>query len=84
MLAAAGVLTWMILWMRKNARTMGGHLRDKVDAAETATAVSVIAFVAVLREGFVGAEQVRAQEDWTFLTATAIRRSQPRSEIRWA
>lgn len=51
-LAAASVLTWMILWMRKNARTLGGELRAKVDTATTAGAVSVIAFVAVAREGF--------------------------------
>ena len=51
-LAAACVLTWMILWMRKNARTLGGELRSKVDAATTASAVALIAFVAVLREGF--------------------------------
>ncbi|MFZ4720404.1 MAG: FTR1 family iron permease, partial [Ilumatobacteraceae bacterium] len=51
-LFAAGVLTWMILWMRKNARTMGGELRAKVDEAATAGAVTFIAFVAVAREGF--------------------------------
>lgn len=49
--AAAAVLTWMILWMHRNARHMGGQLRAKVDAATTATAVAVIAFVAVVREG---------------------------------
>jgi high-affinity iron transporter len=51
-LFAALVLTWMILWMRKNARSMGGHLRVKVDSATTASAVAFIAFVAVAREGF--------------------------------
>jgi high-affinity iron transporter len=51
-LSAGVVLTWMILWMRKNARTMGNHLRAKVDSAETAGSVAVVAFVAVAREGF--------------------------------
>lgn len=51
-LAAALVLTWMILWMRKNARSLGGELRTKVDGATTASAVALIAFVAVVREGF--------------------------------
>jgi high-affinity iron transporter len=51
-LAAALVLTWMILWMRKNARNMGGELRSKVDGATTASAIMVIAFVATAREGF--------------------------------
>lgn len=50
-LAAAAVLTWMILWMHRNARNMGGQLRAKVDEATTATAVVAIAFVAVVREG---------------------------------
>jgi high-affinity iron transporter len=48
---AASVLTWMVFWMRKNARTLGGELRAKVDAATTTRALMVIAFIAVLREG---------------------------------
>lgn len=51
-LAAAVVLTWMILWMHKNSKSMGGELRAKVDGATTANAVAFIAFVAVAREGF--------------------------------
>jgi high-affinity iron transporter len=51
-LFAAAVLTWMILWMRKNARNMGGELRSRLDGADTVGAVAVIAFVAVAREGF--------------------------------
>ena len=50
--AAAVVLTWMILWMRKNARAMSGDLRSKIDGATTASAVMFISFVAVAREGF--------------------------------
>jgi high-affinity iron transporter len=54
MLAAAScaVLTWMIFWMRRNARSIGGELRAKVDAATTVKALTVLAFVAVAREGF--------------------------------
>ncbi len=51
-LAAALVLTWMILWMRKNARGMSGGLRSKIDGATSARAIMFIAFVAVAREGF--------------------------------
>jgi high-affinity iron transporter len=51
-LVAALVLTWMILWMRKNARSMGGHLRSQIEGATTANAIMFIAFVAVVREGF--------------------------------
>ena len=50
-LAAASVLTWMIFWMREHSRTMGAELRRQVAEATTATALSLIAFVAVLREG---------------------------------
>ncbi|MBU3688482.1 MAG: iron transporter [Acidimicrobiales bacterium mtb01] len=49
--AAAGVLTWMIFWMRANARSLGSELRSKVDAATGAAALGVIAFVATVREG---------------------------------
>ena len=49
--AAASVLTWMIFWMRANARTLGSELRSRVDAATGATALAVIAFVATVREG---------------------------------
>ena len=51
-LSAALVLTYMILWMHRNARSMGGHLRSKVDHAQTAGALAVVAFIAVAREGF--------------------------------
>jgi high-affinity iron transporter len=51
-LLACLVLTWMILWMHKNSKSMGGHLRAKVDGAENGAAVAAIAFVAVAREGF--------------------------------
>jgi len=50
-LSAALVLTYMILWMRKNSRTLGGHLRAKIDMADTGYALGVVAFVAVAREG---------------------------------
>lgn len=49
-LAAVGVLTYMIFWMRTNSRSLGSHLRGKVDRSTNA-ALFTIAFVAVLREG---------------------------------
>lgn len=51
-LASCAVLTWMIFWMRRNSRSLGGELRAKVDAATTTQALTVLAFVAVAREGF--------------------------------
>lgn len=53
-LTAAGVLTWMIFWMGRQARYIKGELHTKVDAAlegGSAVALAMIAFVAVLREG---------------------------------
>jgi high-affinity iron transporter len=50
--SAALVLTWMIFWMRKNARGMSSELRARLDAAGTPTSVALIAFVATAREGF--------------------------------
>ena len=49
-LAAVGVLTYMIFWMRTNSRSLGAELRGKVDRSSSA-ALFTIAFVAVLREG---------------------------------
>jgi high-affinity iron transporter len=53
-LLAAGVLTWMIFWMRRQARTIGGELRSRVNQAIASGAVlglASITFIGVLREG---------------------------------
>src|SRR3954452_1275514 len=53
LLAAAGV-TWMVFWMRKQARTLGGHLRSQVSSAIVAGggfALASVAFIGVAREG---------------------------------
>lgn len=52
--AAAGVLTWMVFWMRRQARTIKGELQHRVDealASGSGLALAGIAFFAVLREG---------------------------------
>ena len=54
MLVAACVLTWMVFWMRKQAKTIGGALRDQVGDAVSrggGLALATVAFVAVAREG---------------------------------
>jgi high-affinity iron transporter len=53
MLTAAGVLTWMILWMQSHARHIKQMLQDEIGVASRAggTAIFLVAFVAVLREG---------------------------------
>jgi high-affinity iron transporter len=51
--AAAGLLTWMIFWMRNHARSLKGELEGKALAAlhQSAFALGMVAFVAVAREG---------------------------------
>ncbi len=52
--SAAGLLTWMIFWMARQARSIKGRLHSQVDtalAAGGATALATLAFVAVVREG---------------------------------
>ena len=54
MLLAASVVTWMVFWMRKQARTLGGHLRSQVSSALIAgggLALASVAFIGVAREG---------------------------------
>jgi high-affinity iron transporter len=55
MLTAATVLTWMVFWMRRQAKTMGSDLRNEVTTAIAGggtLALATVAFVAVVREGF--------------------------------
>src|SRR3954469_2180115 len=54
MLLAASVVTWMVFWMRKQARTLGGHLRSQVSTAIVAGggfALASVAYIGVTREG---------------------------------
>ena len=53
-LLAVGVLTWMIFWMRRQARFIRGELQERVDvalASGSALALTALAFVVVVREG---------------------------------
>jgi high-affinity iron transporter len=54
MVAAAAVVTWMLFWMRRQAASVKGELQAAVDRAMhdgSATALAVLAFIAVIREG---------------------------------
>jgi high-affinity iron transporter len=54
MFLAAGVLTWMIFWMSRQARHIKGHLESGVRKAvlhDGNWALFLLAFIAVLREG---------------------------------
>lgn len=51
---AVGVLTWMVLWMHRNARGLSGDLRRRADAALATgrlLGLATVAFTAVFREG---------------------------------
>jgi high-affinity iron transporter len=53
-LLAVGVLTWMVLWMQRQSRTVKSALERKVDLAisqNQAFALAGLAFISVLREG---------------------------------
>ena len=74
MLLAAAVLTWMIFWMNRQARSLKGELESGVDQALSAggtRALFSLAFLAVVREGI---------ELALFLTAATFA-SDPRSTI---
>ena len=54
MLLAAGVLTWMIFWMRKQASNIRSHLHGEIEQAlsnRSSLAIMGLAFIAVVREG---------------------------------
>jgi high-affinity iron transporter len=54
LILAAGVVTWMLFWMRRQARNVRGELQAAVDRAlndGSALALAFLAFVAVIREG---------------------------------
>ncbi|MCU1677012.1 MAG: iron permease [Frankiales bacterium] len=68
---AVGFVTWMILWMRRNARSLKGELQDVTASAlakNSAWALVAMAFFAVIREGF---------ETAFFLTAAFNESSNP-------
>ena len=54
MLAAAAMLTWMVFWMRGQARTIRKRLESQVEKAlqvGSAVGLAAVAFVGILREG---------------------------------
>jgi high-affinity iron transporter len=54
MVVAAGVVTWMLFWMRRQAASVKGDLQAAVDRAlgdGTLLGLAILAFTAVIREG---------------------------------
>ena len=50
-LIAVGLVTWMVFWMKRTARTMRSDLSEKLNLALSPTALIAVAFFAVIREG---------------------------------
>lgn len=50
---AVGFLTYMVLWMRRESRSIAGNIRQNVDTAvgSGGLALALLAFIMVLREG---------------------------------
>jgi len=54
LIVAAAVVTWMLFWMRRSAASVKGELQAAIDRALTrggTSALSALAFVAIIREG---------------------------------
>jgi high-affinity iron transporter len=73
-LAAVGVLTWMIFWMRRQGARIKSELQEKVDTALVAggLALAGLAFFAVLREGIETALFLFAAVKGTAVDGTAV------------
>jgi len=73
-LAAVGVLTWMIFWMRRQGARIKSELQEKVDSALVAggLALAGLAFFAVLREGIETALFLFAAAKGTAVEGTAV------------
>jgi high-affinity iron transporter len=73
-LAAVGVLTWMIFWMRRQGARIRSELQEKVDSALVTggLALAGLAFFAVLREGIETALFLFAAAKGTAVEGSAI------------
>ena len=50
-IVAVGLVTWMVFWMARTARSLSGELRSQLDAAGSAWALAMVGALAVGREG---------------------------------
>jgi high-affinity iron transporter len=80
-LLAVGVLTWMIFWMRRQARRIKGELEDSVGQAvagpgDARLAAMTVAFLAVAREGLEAAlfliAAATTEDGWAVLAGGLI------------
>ena len=81
MILAAGVVTWMLFWMRRTAANIKGELQAGVDRALTEGGIlglSLLAFTAVIREGIetalflMGQATAAGTEAWSTLIGAIV------------
>jgi high-affinity iron transporter len=73
-LAAVGVLTWMIFWMRRQGARVKSELQERVDSAllTGGLALAALAFIAVLREGIETALFIFAAAKGTAVASSGV------------
>ncbi|HEY9767364.1 MAG TPA: FTR1 family protein [Coleofasciculaceae cyanobacterium] len=77
-LVAIAMLSWMLLWMTKQAKSIKGEVEGAISSAllndNAGKAVFVLIFIAVVREGFETVLFILAkfQQDWTLPAAGAV------------
>ena len=77
-LVAIAMLSWMLLWMTKQAKSLKGEVEGAISSAlnnnNAGKAVFILIFIAVVREGFETVLFILAkfQQDWTFPAIGAI------------
>ena len=77
-LVAIAMLSWMLLWMTKQAKSIKGEVEGAISSAlsndNAGKAVFILIFIAVVREGFETVLFILAkfQQDWTLPTIGAV------------
>lgn len=77
-LVAIAMLSWMLLWMTKQAKSIKGEVEGAISSAllndNAGKAVFLLIFIAVVREGFETVLFILAkfQQDWTLPAAGAV------------
>ena len=75
LLVAAGVVTWMLFWMRRQSAALKGDLQTAVDRAlgdGTAWGLAALAFASVIREGVETALFLAAQATSVSTSASSV------------
>ena len=77
-LVAIAMLTWMLIWMTKQAKSLKGEIEGSIASAlgneNSGKAVFILIFIAVVREGFETVLFILAkfQQDWTLPAVGAV------------